>query len=501
MKFTRYHLVKIITGEKKEALLLTLAAFLCACGYLYASGSTLRLGFPLDDAWIHQTYARNLAQTGQWAFIPGQISAGSTSPAWSALLALGHLAGVAPSPWTYLLGWVALAGVAITGNALARRWVGFYAATFPWVGIFLAGEWHLVWAADSGMETLPYALAILALFLYLQREQYSPFLAGLFCGLAAWLRPDGITLIGPVVFTLFFTSHGARRKLGKIGAVLAGLAIGLVPYLLFNQALGGGWWPNTFLAKQTEYAIYRQEAFLARFVRLLSLPWVGSGLLILPGFLFTIWKAWAGRRWLILGAILWWLGYTGIYAANLPVDYQHGRYLMPAMPVYFVLAATGTIELFQQLSRRSAWRLLRFGWGLAILFTWIAFLVLGGGTYAQDVAIIETEMVDTAHWVATHTSPAALVAAHDIGALGYFGNRELLDLAGLISPEVIPFIRDEQRLAGFLDQKGATYLVTFPGWYPQLVSRAVLVYRSKGQASLSNGGENMAVYRWLADDQ
>ena len=36
-------------------------------------------GFPLDDSWIHQTYARNLAQTGQWAFVPGVPSAASTS--------------------------------------------------------------------------------------------------------------------------------------------------------------------------------------------------------------------------------------------------------------------------------------------------------------------------------------------------------------------------------------------------------------------------------------
>jgi hypothetical protein len=90
-----------------------------------------------------------------------------------------------------------------------------------------------------------------------------------------------------------------------------------------------------------------------------------------------------------------------------------------------------------------------------------------------------------------------VVAAHDIGALGYFGQRRLLDLAGLVSPQVIPFMRDEPRLAAFLDQQRADYLVTFPGWYPELVRRAPgPVYTTSGEYGPSLGDENMAVYRW-----
>jgi hypothetical protein len=103
-----------------------------------------------------------------------------------------------------------------------------------------------------------------------------------------------------------------------------------------------------------------------------------------------------------------------------------------------------------------------------------------------------------AHWVADNTPSNALVAAHDIGALGYFAQRDLLDLAGLVSPEVIPFIRDETRLAEFLQDRHADYLVTFPGWYPQLVQGAHLVYSSAGSFSPMMGGENMAVYQWVS---
>ena len=126
----------------------------------------------------------------------------------------------------------------------------------------------------------------------------------------------------------------------------------------------------------------------------------------------------------------------------------------------------------------------------------VAFWFLGARSYAQDVRFIESEMVATAQWIAVNTPVDSLVAAHDIGALGYFSHRRLLDLAGLVSPEVIPFIRDQNQLALFLDNQGANYLVTFPGWYPQLVSRAQQIYKSPGVSGVDTGYDDMAVYSW-----
>src|SRR5512133_2117906 len=96
---------------------LLIGAVLSVAGYLLTSGRTYGIGFPLDDAWIHQTYARNLAQYGQWAFFPGQPSAGSTAPLWSALLALGDLLHLGPYIWAYLVGGLSLFGLAFTGEA------------------------------------------------------------------------------------------------------------------------------------------------------------------------------------------------------------------------------------------------------------------------------------------------------------------------------------------------------------------------------------------------
>jgi hypothetical protein len=476
--------------------LIALVAALSIGVYIVGSVRYYRLGFPLDDAWIHQTYARNLATYGEWAFLSGQSSAGSTAPLWSALLAVGYSFGLRPHIWTYFLGWLslgAMAGLGVYGFGILcpeRR------KAAPWAGVFLALEWHLVWAAGSGMETLPYALILLGALLYLARGEINWLGLGMLIGLSVWLRPDGITLVGPALLVLYFEAGSWRKRLLAAGKLVMGIALFFLPYLLFNRTLAGTFWPNTFFAKQAEYAQARAAPFWRRIYLQAALPMVGAGAVLLPGFILMLISVVRRRAWGQIAGAVWFLGYLFLYAWRLPVTYQHGRYIIPAMPVYFLWSLAGLANWVQP-AGASVWRrTLSRVWVLALALVLILFWGLGMRAYALDVAVIESEMVDTALWVGEHTEREALIAAHDIGALGYFAQRQLLDLAGLVSPEVITFINDETRLATYLDARGAQYLVTFPGWYPYLVRRAEQVFSTQGVFSPMLGGENMAVYRW-----
>src|SRR5690606_40074609 len=80
-----------------DVILGSLAAALVVI-YVQAAGG----GFPLDDSWIHQVYGRNLAQTGQWAFITGQPSAASTSPLYTVLLAAGYRLNISYVVFSFL---------------------------------------------------------------------------------------------------------------------------------------------------------------------------------------------------------------------------------------------------------------------------------------------------------------------------------------------------------------------------------------------------------------
>ncbi len=462
--------------------------------YLWMSQHMYRIGFPLDDAWIHQTYARNLAKEGEWAFVPGQPSAGSTAPLWSLLLAVGHwISPSVPFGWTFLLGVMSLLGLmGIAQNWVQRETNMALALGALWIGM----EWHLLWAALSGMETALMATLVLAVLWWMGASRPWWGLIGTLIGVGIWIRPDAITLTAPVLLLwLWRTSRGEAQWIHG-GKFLVGFLLLWIPYLIFNWSLSGSIFPNTFYAKQAEYAILYEIPVFIRFLRSFGVMLVGGGGLLLPGFLWGIFLAVREKKIAYLLASIWVLGYVALYALRLPVTYQHGRYLMPAMPVYFVLALIGTVQLVGWMSqRRWGWIISRV-WIGSIAGVTLGFVFLGAQAYATDVAIIETEMVETAHWVRQNTPSDALIAVHDIGAIGYFSQRKLVDLAGLVSPEVIPFIRDETRLREFLDGQQVDYLVTFPGWYEHLTEGKPVVYQSRGKFAPQAGGENMTVYRW-----
>jgi hypothetical protein len=184
-----------------------------------------------------------------------------------------------------------------------------------------------------------------------------------------------------------------------------------------------------------------------------------------------------------------------LYILRLPA-YQHGRYVMPAMPVLFL---TGLLALAEfspsKVFARYHW-FVNTLWQSGVGVLAVLFLFLGGYTYARDVAFIEQEMVVSAKWAASNLPPEVLIAAHDIGALGYFDNHALIDLAGLVSPEVIPFIRDEARLAEHLDSKGADYLIAFSDLYENMVSGKNVEFVAGGNITIDEGFAPMTIYRW-----
>ncbi len=479
--------------SSKEEMLPWILSALASVLFLLLSLTTGGPGFPLDDAWIHQTYARNFALHGEWAYVPGHPSAGSTSPLWSLLLVPPYLLGFDYRAWTYAL------GIALSG---ATAWAaGKVVAGFGWgrrevllASCFVALEWHMVWAAVSGMEiTLFSFLSFLAMALFLHgwpfsgRSTFRMAGMGLLLGVLCLVRPEGLLLGGLFLPAILLRSP---RKAAAFGA---GLAIPLASYGAFNYYLSGTPFPNTFYAKAAEYReLVEMFPLPLRFLRVLFPTAVGAQVMLIPGFLWSAAEGWRSEKSPFRAIpFLWFFLLPLAYAVRLPVNYQHGRYVMPVIPVLVALGVPGTLEL-----ARKAPALLTRVWLISTFILLLAFLILGAKAYATDVGIIQCEMVKVAGWLARNTPPGSLLAVHDIGAIGYFSGREILDLAGLVSPEVIPFIRDEGKLRDFILSRGADYLVTFPSWYPDLVKDPAFtpVYSTGCGLTIKAGSDNITVY-------
>ena len=474
-------------------VVIAVAALVAVLFYLIFSAVIFRIGFPLDDSWIHLTYARNLAEHGEWAFRLGERSAGSTAPLWTALLSLGFLIGLAPYVWTYLIGWAVLTILAVYAEKLARGLVPSYRSPIPWAGLFFVFAWHLTWSAVSGMETLLHGLLILVVLGSLINGSRRYLTLGFLTGLSIWVRPDGMTLLGPILFVALFSEKTWRLRGEALFKTLIGFGSLFLPYLLFNLALSGNPMPNTFYAKQAEFAPFWRTLPFPERVKDYFWPIIASPFIaLIPAALIWLVKKIRVQNWGVLAGLIWVFGYFAIYFARLPA-YQHGRYMIPALPVMYLW---GILGLLETVTSPKTNRRLGFLWHVATAALCIAFEVMGAQQNAYDIFWIESEMVTTAQWIQQNVPPDSRLAVHDIGALGFYVPNPLVDLAGLITPDVVPFIRDEGRLASFLDSNSVDYLVSFPSLYPQLTAQRESLFEAGLEFDALHFDENMHVYRW-----
>jgi hypothetical protein len=474
-------------------VIIAVAALVAVLYYLIVSVLIFRVGFPLDDSWIHLTYARNFAEHGEWAFRLGQPSAGSTAPLWTVLLSIGFLIKLAPYVWTYLLGWTVLTLLAVCAENAVRKLVAVYKPRIPWAGLFFVFAWHLTWSAVSGMETLLHGLIIFIVLTALISGSRSYLRLGLLAGLSLWVRPDGLTLLGPLLFVALLSEKSWHLRGEALWKTLLGFGALFFPYVLFNLMLSGNPLPNTFYAKQAEYdAYWSAMPFTGRVSNYLWPILASPFLVLIPGALAWLWKSIRGRNWGALAGLIWSIGYIGIYFTQLPA-YQHGRYIIPALPILYLWGVLGFLELISSPGINK--RIVSL-WQITIIVLAMAFEFIGARQNAYDVYLIESEMVMTAKWVEQNLPSDARLAVHDIGALGYYVENPLVDMAGLISPEVVRFIRDEERLAEYLDANSVDFLITFPSFYPKLTSQRESLFEAGLEFAPLQFDENMQVFRW-----
>ncbi len=457
-----------------------------------------RLGFPLDDSWIHLHFARQLAGGEGLAYNTGQPVAGSTAPLWTALLSLGFLVPSAGLGWAKLLG-VALLLATVDVTARLARELGLGDGTCRLAALLVATSHWLVWSALSAMEIPLFScLSLWGILLHLRerRSELSPVISLPVLAAAALARPEGLLLFALAVVDrqLRFSAgpDGQSVSLAKIGrpwitGLLAAL-VALLPTLLFYRAISGSLLPTTFAVKGSAVGgLVPSGRYLRAVLDVLLrsqpilLLFAGAGVLRLVSRL-----GWRGDRGLL--PALWPLGMALAYAMMAPpaapvVVGNFGRYYFPLLPLVVVLGLLGARAAARSMHPRllaGRFAIPAAAVGTALLLVpQLVGLAHGPARYLQTVANVEDSDVAAARWLAPRLPPPAVLAVQDIGALKFLlPETPIVDLTGIVNPDILPSLKGggeeywETRLLGYLEEKRPDYLVVFPRSYPWLTGAA-----------------------------
>jgi hypothetical protein len=233
----------------------------------------------------------------------------------------------------------------------------------------------------------------------------------------------------------------------------------------------------------------------------------GGQIILIPGMVvYVVDVARRRRKLLYLLPVLWGVGEIALYAAWLPLPFQHGRYVIPALPALIVAGVLGTLELVARSRSSPIPRVLSSVLALSAAAVYAVFLFgFGLSAYRLDVAVIDQEMVSQAHYIRDQLPPDELLVIHDIGAVGYFAPRPLLDIAGLISPEIIPLIdaNDVEGMWNLILERDGRYLLAFPDQVPgddPDDPRLCPLHETPGNAALIAGGMKMTLYMIVPDE-
>lgn len=481
---------RIVREDRFVTPLLILASLGMAAFYFFSTTALTPPGLPFDDAWIHLTLARNLVDTGAMGINAGQWSGGSSSLLWTALLAaLRSLTGLSLEI-SLALGVFCQSLSAVFFYGLVRDSLGASPALLA--GLLYATSGPLVFLGLSGMETALFLLLGTATLWCWSRGWTSA--GGLLLALLILVRIEGLALWGLLLLYSLLTGGFRRAWRLLLPAPVAFLLAGL-----FRLQVEGQFLPLTLAGRRWLWGIapgplalwpagwIAVEQFL-RIWKCYLLDWLLQSFRLeaLPGLMWIYWILWfiflsGGVGWIgyiswrdrrnprrlgTAGLLLWAVFHWGLYLIFAPIATL--RHQVPVLPGLFLLCGAGPAAVdfcLRKCSlsfRQAFWLTTACG-----MFIWSGLVgAQWQKNYADQVRHINQLHVRLGQWVATSLPEDAVVAAFDIGALSYLGQREVVDLGGLTDPTFMPAVQSGQVIP-YLRAHGVTHLamVGYPGEY------------------------------------
>ncbi len=409
--------------------------------------SYLAAGMQLDDALIYLRYVRNFHEGNGLVYNPSENFNGLTSPLFTALmLLLGFLFSNLQTMMILLSGVIFLVAALLGGALFAKTRLesAITATVLACFGYFYS---------TFGMETGLYLLLIAASLLLYRRE--SPWFV-ITLALLVITRNEGVFLALVLATDYLYR----QRRLPPWRYLVAACAIFVAPFI-FNLYYYGALLPATGSAKIAQgrsglwgenwiflNASYLREAFF-------------SGSLFAPLFIFcaAVGGAFVHRKqrgaWLTASFLVLLLGfYVGL---NIP---NYHWYYAPFFYFIIIFACRG-IWQFGAYALSKGPRTTQ-----AML---LALILIGALVSVQKIVSFEERgaaqsYVDMGVWLRDNTPTTASVAMVEIGTVGWYSQRPIVDILGLVSPYNSAYIGERHFMHWLLHYQPDFILRHEPVW-------------------------------------
>jgi 4-amino-4-deoxy-L-arabinose transferase-like glycosyltransferase len=415
-------------------VIVLLGAVAIGCAWVYRD-------FAQDDAFITYRYARNIANGRGFVYNPGEPVLGTTTPLYTVLLAS--------------LSWLSQLDIRLISHlvSILSLWVAgvtLYYVGKPY-GAFLAAAVALTFVSNAflitsvGMETLfLLALMLLALKSYMEQKLY---LTGLLLGLLILTRYETVLFAG-----LLGAHFLVRRRKLPLWLLVAMLL--LVPWLIFAWSKFGQIIPHSAVAKLAENAVGHGYPFAVGAILWWRIYVAHSPayFLLLPLVLLGAYSALRNKlqnqpyMLLLAWSVIYFVA-ASLVAGSFPWYYGP---LIPGLSILLVWGAEFLVRFLGTLlgvspSLRTRVHDMQVG-SLGIITLGIVALQLSSWTNpwvltqgrVQDGRDVYLRQV--AAWLRQNATEHDSLAAEEIGILGYYVDMRIVDLLGLVSPELQPFL-------------------------------------------------------------
>jgi hypothetical protein len=187
------------------------------------------------------------------------------------------------------------------------------------------------------------------------------------------------------------------------------------------------------------------------------------------------------------------------------VWFQSQRYFAHLTPLLIIIAF-GAWPWTRSLAAHARWDWTKLpfavqarratAWAAASAIIMAAWAVLGVGN-------INDMQIRAAAWLRERTDETDLIATNDIGAIGFFTRRPVLDTIGLVEPAIVKHYLSGGTLLEYLERRRPAYVAVFPHWYPALADHADRyrpVHRFTLGFNVMCGGSELVIYQPIGSD-